>query len=262
MRGDGARLARRSSPTPCGRRSRPWSPSASRRCLRRRTPRRCRPARIAPRSGSSPSRSQTSCLNTVSWPWPWLFEPENMVAVPERSKRTSAPSVLAAAARSMVLERPKPRSSAALARLRLARLEAFEVGELQRQIHVLFELAAVVGEREPGLERHRAGRNVIAPAQFGRIDAQFVGGEIDHALDHVGRLGPAVAAIGPHRIGVGEHAGDVDVDRRRAVDAGERAGIEHEGRHGVLQIGADGGDGLHAQARGTCRPCRARVRPR
>ena len=212
--------------------------------------------------GSRPSRSQTICLNTVSWPWPWLLEPENSVTVPERSKRISAPSMPGAAARSMVLEMPKPRSLPCFARLRLARLEALGVGKLQRQVHVLLELAAVVGEGQPGLERHGVGRNVVAPAQLGRIDAEFVGGEIDHALDHVGRFRPAVAAIGPHRIGVGEHPGDVDMDRRRAVDAGERAGIDDEGRHGVLQIGADGGDGLHAQARGSGRPCRARAPPR
>ena len=35
---------------------------------------------------------------------------------------------------------------ALLARLRLAQLEAFDVGHLEREIHVLFELAAVVGE--------------------------------------------------------------------------------------------------------------------
>ena len=70
---------------------------------------------------------------------------------------------------------------------------------------------------------------MIAPAQFDRIDAQFVGREIDDALDHVGRFGPAVAAIGAHRIGVGEHRRDVDMDRRRAVDAGERAEIADEG---------------------------------
>ena len=37
---------------------------------------------------------------------------------------------------------------AALARLLAPLLEAFDVGELQRQIHVLFEFAAVVGERQ------------------------------------------------------------------------------------------------------------------
>src|SRR6185437_12980860 len=52
--------------------------------------------------------------------------------------------------------------SPALARFRLARLEALGVGELDRHIHVLLELAAVVSESEAGLERHHAGRNVIA----------------------------------------------------------------------------------------------------
>ena len=61
-------------------------------------------------------------------------------------------------------------------------------------------------------------------------------------LDHIGRLGPAVAAIGPHRIGVGEHRRDVGVHRGRAVDAGERAEVADEGRGSRLQIGADIGD--------------------
>src|SRR5450759_4536866 len=95
----------------------------------------------------------------------------------------------------------EPAQLAGFTRWRLARLEAFEIGKLERQVHVLLELAAVVSEREPGLERHRARRNVVAPAQLSGIDAQFVGGEIDHALDHVGGLGPAVAAVGSHRIG-------------------------------------------------------------
>jgi hypothetical protein len=39
-----------------------------------------------------------------------LFEPENNVMVPPRSKRISAPSVLGAAARSIVFDMPIPRS--------------------------------------------------------------------------------------------------------------------------------------------------------
>ena len=76
----------------------------------------------------------------------------------------------------------------------------------------------------------------------------LVGGEIDHALDHVARFRPAIAAIGPHRLGVREHRGDVDVRGRRAIDAGERAEIAGEGRHAGLQIGADRGDDLGAEA--------------
>src|SRR5258707_238781 len=41
---------------------------------------------------------------------PWVIEPESRVTVPPLSKRTSAASNPPAAARSMVLERPMPRS--------------------------------------------------------------------------------------------------------------------------------------------------------
>ncbi|MEJ2434946.1 MAG: hypothetical protein P8Y53_17975 [Pseudolabrys sp.] len=43
---------------------------------------------------------------------------------------------------------------AALSRLRLALLEALAVGQGEREVHVLLELAGVVGEGEAGLERH------------------------------------------------------------------------------------------------------------
>ena len=128
------------------------------------------------------------------------------------------------------------------------RREAVRVGELERHVHVLGELAAVVDEGEPGAERHRFGRDRVAPAQLGRIDADVVGREIDHALDHVGRLGAPVAAVGPHRIGVGEHRRDIGVDRRRAINAGDRADVHHEGGRRHLQVGAHVGDGLDPQA--------------
>ena len=60
--------------------------------------------------GWMPSLSATTCLNVVSWPWPWLMEPEKIDTVPPRSKRISAPSKLGAAARSIVLDMPSPRS--------------------------------------------------------------------------------------------------------------------------------------------------------
>ncbi len=136
---------------------------------------------------------------------------------------------------------------AALTRFGAPALEAGEIGERKRHVHALLELAAVVGEGEPGLERHGLGRDVVPAPQLGGIDAEFVGGEIDQPLDHIGRLRAAVAAIGPHRIGVREHGGDVGMDGGRAIDAGERADIAGEGGHAGLQIGADAGDGVHAQ---------------
>ena len=198
----------------------------------------------------------------VSCPWPWVTLPASSVTVPDLSKRISAPSKPAAAARSMVLEMPMPRSLPLLARLRAPLLEAGEVGELERHVHALLELAAVVGEGERGLERHGVGRNVVLAPQLRGIDAELVGGEIDHPLDHVGRLGAAVAAIGPHRIGVGEHRGHVDMHGGDAIDAGQRADIAGEGLHAGLQVGADAGDRRSRACRGSCRPCRARARPR
>src|SRR5579883_2317905 len=55
---------------------------------------------------------------------------------------------------------------AVLARGRAPRLKALLVGGLQRQIKILFKLAAIVGEGHAGLERHGARRNGVALAQF------------------------------------------------------------------------------------------------
>ena len=51
--------------------------------------------------GMNAERSQTSCLNTVSWPWPCVTLPEKSVTAPERSKRISAPSKPSVPARSI-----------------------------------------------------------------------------------------------------------------------------------------------------------------
>ena len=107
---------------------------------------------------------------------------------------------------------------AVLARLRAALFEARDVGELERHVHALLELAAVVGERERRLERHGVGRNVISPPQLGGIDPELVGGEIDKPLDHIGGLGAPVPAIGPNRIGVREHGRDIGMHGGNAID--------------------------------------------
>ena len=137
---------------------------------------------------------------------------------------------------------------AALARLRAALGEPRDVGASHPLVEDLFEFAAVIGEGQPGLERHRLGRNEIAPAQLGRIDAGLVGGEIDQPLDHIGGFRTAVAAIGPHRVGVRVHGRDIGMDRGRAIDPGERAQIVEEVRRAGLQVRAHVGDGLHPHA--------------
>ena len=76
------------------------------------------------RSGSTPSRSQTICLNAVSWPWPWVFAPEN------KSQRAVAVEAdfgaFEAGARGALdgVGDADAAQLAALGRLRLARLEA------------------------------------------------------------------------------------------------------------------------------------------
>ena len=247
MRGDGFRLL----DDPVGRhqhrRAAQASPNASRRCPRRSRPCRCRPGCRCTWSGWMPSRSHISCLKTVSCPMPCVIEPHSSVAVPPRSKRISAASKPPAAARSIVFEKPKPRSRPRARRFGAARLEPGEIGEFERQVHVLGELAAIVGEDQPGLERHRLGRDRVAAAQFDRVDAEFGGRLVDHALDDIGEFGPAVAAIGPHRVGVREHGRHLGVHRRRAVDPGQGAEIHHEHVRVLLRVGADRGDRARAE---------------
>src|SRR5262249_56948998 len=65
---------------------------------------------------------------------------------------------------------------AALARRDPPTLEAGEIGKLEGEIHPLFELAAVIGEGQPGLERHRFRRGQVAAAALGGIATETVGG--------------------------------------------------------------------------------------
>jgi len=135
------------------------SPSASRRCPRRRRPGRCRPGGIGCRPGSRPRRSQTICLNTVSWPLPLVDRPVNKVAVPPAVEPDLGALV---ARRTGALDRvgdAEPAQLAALLRRLAPRRKSIGIGEAQRHLHVFCEFAAVIGEAQAGLERHRCGGN-------------------------------------------------------------------------------------------------------
>jgi len=117
------------------------------------------------------------------------------------------------------------------------------VRQLQRGVHVLLELAAVIGVDEPGLVRHRLGRDEVAPAQRDPVDAGLARGNVDDPLDGVGRLGPAGAAVGRGGVAVGEDPGDGRMDVRRPVGAGEAAeivGRDVDAAH--REMGAEIGD--------------------
>ena len=99
--------------------------------------------------GSMPRRSQTSCLNTVSWPWPCVIRTGKRGSACRNDRnRTSAPSRARRAARARWCLRCRNR--AALPRLRASALRALKPlrsAQLEREVHVLLELAAVIGER-------------------------------------------------------------------------------------------------------------------
>ena len=53
----------------------------------------------------------------------------------------------------------------------------------------------------------------LRAADLRRVDLHLARRGLDQALDHVGRLGPAGAAVGVDRRGVGEHRRHFAVDR-------------------------------------------------
>ena len=127
--------------------------------------------------------------------------------VPPRSKRISAPSRLARRGALDGVRHAEAAQLAVLLRFRLALGEALRVGHLQRQVHALLELAAVVGEGEAGLERHRLRRDVVLPPQFGRVHLQLRRRR-DRPCARSRRRPPAGRCRDrAARLGVGEHRG-------------------------------------------------------
>lgn len=80
-------------------------------------------------------------------------------------------------------------------------------------------------------------------------EVQRIGGEVGQPFHQIGRLGPAGAAIGVDRGGVGEQALHPDMDDGRRVDAGQHAGARQgrDERREVGQVGAEIGPRLHLQ---------------
>ncbi len=72
--------------------------------------------------------------------------------------------------------------------------ETAEVRLLERLAEGAGEVAAVDDHAERGLVRIACDE--VLPAQFDRVETQFVCGNIDHPLEQVGRFGAAGAAVG------------------------------------------------------------------
>ncbi len=110
---------------------------------------------------------------------------------------------------------PQPALLAALRRLFLALGKTGDVRHLHRALEAGVVVAGVVGERDRRGVRERVDE-VPAPDLVLR-DLHLVRRRRHQAFDDVGRLGPARAAIGIHRRGVGEHRSHLAVDRGRRV---------------------------------------------
>jgi hypothetical protein len=116
------------------------------------------------------------------------------------------------------VEKPKPRG------LPLARLEAFDVGDLHRFGEGSRIVAGVVGQDHRGLMRE-ALDEVLGP-QRGRIHPEVARPDLDQALHHEGRLRTAGAPIGIDGRGIGVDRIDLAIDRRDVVLARQQRGIE------------------------------------
>ena len=90
---------------------------------------------------------------------------------------------------------------------------------LERGIQRLLVLARVVVGPGDGGARERVGLHEVDPADLGRVDADLVGGDVEHALDQLRRLGAPGAAVGPDGGVVGEHGLGVEAHLRDLVHA-------------------------------------------
>ena len=108
---------------------------------------------------------------------------------------------------------------AAFAAFALAGGKALDVGEFERLLGQLREVAAVIGHVGRGLVRQLFRPDLIALAQREPIDAHLGCGRVDHPLHEVVALGPAGAAIRAGLRGIGENALGRHFDQRRPVHA-------------------------------------------
>ena len=77
---------------------------------------------------------------------------------------------------------------ALLKRMGASRLEAREIGVGERRLHDFGERAAIIGDAERVLVRHRRGRDQVAAAQVDWVATQFARCIVDQPLDDVDRL--------------------------------------------------------------------------
>ena len=127
-----------------------------------------------------------------------------------------------------------PAQLAVFSRIRLTSGEIRKHRPIQSRIQRRVVVAGVVLQRDRRLIREVADE--VAPAELRRVDLQLARRGLYQALDDVGGLGPAGAAVGVDRRGVGEHRGHLAVDLRRGVLAREQRRVQ-DGRDAGSESG-------------------------
>ena len=177
----------------------------------------------------------------VSWPWPWLWTPSRAMTLPVGWTRISHESNILMPRMSKSWDGPAPTISvkradadahqlAALALLRLLLSKAGVVDRVHRLLERRRVVARVVRPAGRRLVWELLGLDEVLHPELGRVLADLVGQDVDHALDRVDRLGhPERAAVGDAagRL-VGVDAIDLDEGVREVVRAGDD--VEQAGR--------------------------------
>ena len=130
-----------------------------------------------------------------------------------------------------------------------ARLEPGDIADLQRLVQRGGVIARVIDQPDRrGVGIHVRGDEVLAP-HLDRVQPAFAAHLVDHALQRIGRLGPASTPVGIDGRGVGEHGFQVHIDIGHLVGPGHQRAVQ-EGRRGgreVRQVSADIGQGFGAE---------------
>ena len=193
------------------------------------------------RSIGMPVWSLTIMAYAVWWPWPCESVPQYTVAEPSACTCSRPNSVDPPPAVISTYDATPMPSCTVSPRSRRALLLATQLvvpdrlgGGAQRQA-VAAAVVDVAGER--GEREHGVGEQV-ALAQLDRVDAELVRRLVDEALEQRRGLGPAGAAVGAHRAGVGGRDHHVELDRREVVRAVRHAARAAGQRRADAGVGA------------------------
>ena len=134
-----------------------------------------------------------------------------------------------------------------LLRRLLARGKAVPVGELGGALQHVRERAGVVDLPDGVGVGQLRGLDVVHLADGARVHPDLARGGVHQPLDDEHAFGPARAAIGADRRGVGHHRLDLVMHQRQIVDAGLHERPEHQrnDRAGAGEIGAGAADRAH-----------------